>query len=452
MNDQFSIKKANSVAEVFRAVVSKPLSLEDMDQFYCNTDEARGNELGAREELDEIIKGNAFNGGNAHILFVGYRGCGKSTELNHLQKDLMDEYMVLNYSVMTELDPMSINYIELFIVTMEKLFRLAIDQNIPIDRLYIDKIIEWTQTTEVQAINDRHLGIETEVGSDTSFTIPFLQKFFFKMKAAAKASSSFKETVKRNIEPRLSDLIDHCNNLISAIRQELFARGYQDLLVFVEDMDKIPYDRAVDIFFNYANQLTQLKGTVIYTFPVTLYHHIRFGSIRGYFNEVVELPMVKTRLKDDSIYQDGVDTLREILDARINAVIFASPALQEQFILACGGVIRDLFNLLVDASRLADNRKSAIIDEVHFTYAFNKLKKVYDHTIADYKGESGTNYTAQQLYETLANLAKDEDKQPPNNELILMLRQNLCVLSYNGEGWCDVHPAMKAVLKDRKYI
>jgi hypothetical protein len=61
-------------------------------------------------------------------------------------------------------------------------------------------------------------------------------------------------------------------------------------------------------------------------------------------------------------------------------------------------------------------------------------------------------YTAQQLYETLRDLANNADKQPPNNELILLLRQNLCMLSYNGEGWCDVHPAMKAVLKDRKYL
>ena len=452
MDKYIPIQKANTLDDVYGAVMTQPLSIEDMDKFYCDTDEARGAGLGAREELADVIRRNAQNGRDAHILFVGYRGCGKSTELNHLQKDLQKEFMVLNYSVVQELDPQSINYIELFIVTMEKLFSLAIDNNILIEQGYLDKIVTWTKTTEIQNINDRHLGIELEAGSESKFVIPYLQKFFLKMKAAAKASTSFKETVKRNIEPRLSELIEYCNNLLSAIRAQLVSQGKRDLLIFIEDLDKIPYDRAVDIFFNYANQLTQLKATVVYTFPVTLYHHIRFVTIRGCFNEVIELPMVKTRFKDGTVCPEGLDVLRQIVDLRINKSLFASESLLDEFILACGGVIRDLFTLLVDAARLAENRDKATIDETHYAYAFNKLKKVYDNSIADYRDEDGDPHTAVELYNAMVELVGKADKRPTNAKIMLMLRQNLCVLSYNGEGWCDVHPAMKAVLIDRKYL
>ena len=133
------IKKANRVDDIYAAVVARALSISEMAQFYCETDAVRGG-LGARFQLKLKIVQNADSGRNAHFLFVGYRGCGKSTELNHLQKDLQNDYAILNYSVMKELDPQSIQYIELFIVTMERLFKMAADEQLNIDEDFLKKI------------------------------------------------------------------------------------------------------------------------------------------------------------------------------------------------------------------------------------------------------------------------------------------------------------------------
>lgn len=446
------LKKANKIEEIFSAVMTQPISIEDMDQFYCNTDAARNNHS-TRNLLARAIRKNAIIGNNAHILFVGYRGCGKSTELNHLQKDLQGEFMVLNYSVMKELDPQSINYIELFIVTMERLFTLAVDNNLAIEPEFLKKIGHWSQSKEITEIKDKHISAELEVGSETNFVIPYFQKLFIKLKGAAKISKSFKETIKENIEPRLSELIDLCNELISEVRMQLVGKGYKDLLIFVEDLDKIPNDRAQAIFYNYASQLTQLKSPVVYTFPVGLYYNTQFGSIRGYFNNIVELPMVKTHHKDGADYPDGIAILEDIIDKRINPTLFATKAIKDKFIMACGGVIRDLFTMINAASDIAESEGSALINEQHFDYAFRLLKNEYDHTIADYHDNSGKIlYTAKDLNQKMVDLIKSEDKQPDHSDIMLLLRQNLCVLSYNGEGWCDVHPAMKQVLIDRKYL
>jgi len=445
------IKKANTIDEIYGAVLARALTIEEMDQFYCETDAVRS-KTSAKFQLKTIIRQNAIAGNNAHLLFVGYRGCGKSTELNHLQKELQNEYAIINYSVMEELDPQSIQYIELFIVTMEKLFRFAIDNQLDIDTSFLEKIVSWTQTKEINEIKDKHFSLEAEAGIETKLGIPYLQQFFLKLKGAAKASKSFKETIKRTLEPRLSELIKHCNELISEVRIKMMGLGYKDLVIFIEDLDKIPLDVAKILFFNYANQLTQLRATVIYTFPVSLYYNTKFGAIRNYFTEIIELPMVKIRQKDGNPYQEGIGVLKNIVTTRINQSLFANEAVLLKFIMITGGVIRDLFNIINRAAIAALYEERGSINEDHYMTAYYSLKREYNNTIADYKDEEGNIFKASSFYEAMAILAKDLEKKTDNSDIMLLLRQNLCVLSYNGEGWCDVHPILKDELRERHYI
>jgi len=443
------MEKANAVSEVYNAVLARPLEIEEMDEFYCDTDQVRG-VLSARKQLKLKIEQNAVSGKNGHFLFVGYRGCGKSTELNHLQKDLQNDYAILNYSIMEELDPQNIEYIELFIVTMERLFNLAVEQHLQIDQDFLKKIVNWTSTREIQDIKDRHFSVEAETGIEAKAELPYLLKFFFKLKGAAKASKSFKDTIKQTIEPRLSDLIQHCNELISVVRQQMFeSKGKKDLVIFIEDLDKIPLHVAERLFYNYATQLIQLKATVVYTFPVTLYYNIRFGTIGGYF-QTIELPMVKTANKDGSEYTAGINALKAIVNTRINHALFSNDIVLQQFVEKSGGVIRDIFTMLDDAATSAMLNGSAMIRDEDFTYAYNQLKKEYNNTIADYK-EGEVEHTAKDFYETMAELVRSGNKKPDNSAIMMLLRQTLCVLSYNGEGWCDVHPIMKDILAERGY-
>jgi hypothetical protein len=445
------IKKANTIDEVYNALLARPLRVEELDEFYCNTDAVR-NEVSARFQLKLMLQRNAASGRNAHYLFVGYRGCGKSTELNKLQKELDGEYIILNYSVMQELDPQSIEYIELFIVTMQRLFRLADEKDLGIDDAFLRQIENWTQTKEINEIREKHFSADTEAGFNTKLGIPYLQEFFLKLKGAAKASKSFKETIRDTLEPRLADLIRLCNDLISQVRMALADMGYKDLVIIIEDLDKIPLPQAEKLFFSYANQLTQLKATVVYTFPVSLYHNNKFGAVRAYFTDVIELPMIKIALVDGTPYQAGIDVLKAIVDARVNPALFAQESVLLHFISKTGGVIRDLFAMLNDAATATLYAQKTAIDEEHFRFAYNQLKREYSNTIADYMDDKGAiRYRAQEFYDAMAALRSSRDRKPHNSEIMMLLRQNLCVLSYNGEGWCDVHPVMKDVLAEKGY-
>ena len=145
--------------------------------------------------------------------------------------------------------------------------------------------------------------------------------------------------------------------------------------------------------------------------------------------------------------------LESIVNARVNKALFASPDVLPKFISITGGVIRDLFAMLNDAATAAEYRRSAVISDQQYSIAYNTLKREYNNTIADYLNENGTiKYPAADFYKVMADLVNSAEKKPDNSEILMLLRQNLCVLSYNGEGWCDVHPIMKDVLREKGYL
>ena len=78
-----------------------------------------------------------------------------------------------------------------------------------------------------------------------------------------------------------------------------------------------------------------------------------------------------------------------------------------------------------------------------------RLKNDYANTISDNRKVDGNFIAAQDYFNTLVEVATSTTKKPNNTEALLDLRQNLCVLGYNGENWVDVHPLVKDILRDK---
>ncbi len=440
------IEKAASLGKIYQAFRGEPLKIDELAQYYQNLEKGRGG-TSPRRRMARIL-GDTTNV-HERILFTGYKGCGKSTELNHLQQDISTDFLVINFSVMEELDPVHLNYIELFIVIMEKLFSKAEEHELAISEEYLKNIQYWLSSKEIQEIKEKYnIGAEAEAGAEGSMGIPFLQKFFFKFKMTAKSSRSLKETIKTNIEPKLSELISLCNLLITEIKLALPYINRKDLVVIIEDLDKIPIERAKDLFFNYAAQITQLRTNTVFTFPISLYNSIRFNTIKAYFTNPYELPMIKVANKDETDNPEGMDALRSIVAARMDMGLFEQPTILTTMIRDCGGCIRDLFRLIQEAAENALDYIREKITEADRLRAWQTLKKEYEGNIAD-NMVGNTKYPVAGYFDLLVKLAKSKNKKPENTEELLHLRDNLCVLGYNGDGWCDVHPIVKAILKER---
>ena len=441
------MRKAGNLHEIYQAFQGgRPLAIRELDQFYQPTTEARGGN--PRQRMARTLRNNLFT--HQHILFIGYRGCGKSTELNHLQRDLQDEILVINYSVQEELDPMHITYIELFIVNMERLFTTARELKLKINKKYLEAVTEWLVTPEIVEIREKYnIGAEAEIGGGVTASIPFLAEFFGKFKATAKSSRSLKETLKRNVEPRLSDLIQFCNDLIREIKLNLNRIGKKDLLLVIEDLDKIPLDRAESLFFNHTQQLVQIQANVIYTFPVALYFHLRFNTIKPYFSDCRELPMIRVRHKNGDVDQRGVQTMRDIVFARMDESLFSDLGDLNGMIGESGGCLRDLFLMIVEAAENAQDyeRERIVADDCRS--AHQRLKREYENNIADYVLDDKVIVPVENYFEVLVQLANSPEKKVDNTLEALHLRQNLSILGYNGEQWYDVHPIVRTILEER---
>jgi hypothetical protein len=436
--------KAQKLDDVYDNFLQKPLAMDRFEELFVNTDKGRGG-LPAYHSLQRhLVKAPS---GSLNFLFAGHRGCGKSAELTRLQRDIQDQFVVINFSIFEELDIQNINYIELFIVTMEKLFAfIEREKRISIDDQYLEVIQNWLQTREIKQINDKHLGINLESGLKVGVNIPFLAKFFGKFKSAAKSSVTVKETLTKLIEPRLSELIDNCNRLIVEIKTKLPRINKQGLVIIFEDMDKLDIQKGEDIFFNHSKQLKLLKCHTIFTFPLPLLYHIKFRPIKNNFDGTFILPMIKVSEKNGLPFEDGIDAMRAIVRQRMELSLFGNSDILTQMIRTSGGCLIDLFLFIREAAENAFYFERPIITPDDYQAALNHLKNDYYFTIAENR-EKG--FKVEDYYDALKTCAQSDSKEPNTSDIMLDLRYNLSVLSYNGTNWEDVHPVVKMILNEK---
>lgn len=437
---------AKTLDEIYAYFKGTPIDIEEFNLFYTPADKGRGDPVynrlkrGLTREPDGGLK----------ILFAGHKGCGKTTELVRLQRDVADDFIVLNFSVTKELDVLNINYIELFIVAMEKLFEFVDrEPRIKIDDGYLQNIRNWLRTKEIEKVNRKHLGMDIETGVKGGLQIPFLVDFFAKFRAAAKSSISIKETLINQVEPRLSEFILNCNLLINEIKGRMADIGKKGLIIIMEDLDKLDITKGEDIFYNHSIQLTQLNCHCIFTFPIALLYNIRFNAIKNRYDEDYILPMIKVSRKEGGVYEEGVEIMRRIVKQRMSLSLFEDQTILTDMIHYSGGCLWDLFNLIKDASDSAMDFESSVIRRRDFESAYRILKRGYEFTIAE-NSERGV--TVDEYYTALVECATDRTKKPKSTDIMLDLRNNLTVLGYNDTGWSDVHPVVRDILKERGLI
>ena len=415
----------------------KALTGIDFENFYVDISEGRGeNPMG---KIERLLKNSDEN---SHILFAGYTGCGKSTELNKLQKLLELNNLVLNYSVIVELNAQTLNYIELFIVTMEKLFLLAQERKIPISKALLSTIQDWSSNTDLQKIKSFTSGLEVEAGVETNISIPFFLKFFGGIKGGMKYNSD-------NKEPRLSEFVGLCNALIWEIRKYAVSHLHLNgLVIIVEDLDKVPLEFAEKVFFDNTSILSSLQAHIIYTLPIAIRYHYKSKVLGTYF-QIYDLKMVKVKNKDGQPFEKGRNLLFELVQKRLPDTLFESRNLILKFIDLSGGCIRDIFMMLNNAANAALDRGETRIEESHFNIAKNAIITDYRNTIAEKVVEGHVRVKVKEYYDILVELSSNANKQVENTEASLDLRYSQCILGYNGEDWVDLHPAVRHIVEER---
>ncbi len=444
-----NIKMAQNLEEFELSLDINPLDDTNYVDYYVDTTAGRGG-----NPTNTVIRQFNFNKTkNFKTLYSGFKGCGKSTELLRLKRELEKDFVIDIFSVRDKLDPNKITISELLIaITADLLYFVQKNlDSIQLSKELLTKLENWTAKTVRETIDYNYAERETGAGVDVNVGLGKIVNFFAKLHFDFKSGRQFKEITSLEVDKTsLPDLILHCNLIVGEIKGQLHKINKSNIIIIVEDLEKVRLDISKELFFNYAKQITSINCSFIYTYPISLVFNPRYSIIIQEFDSSLILPMIKVHDKVWQDYEPGINDLLNILHRRIDSSRdLVSPELLKQFIRMSGGSLRDLFRMLNLASQNALNVNHQHIEEQNYITSVNMMKSGYSNSIA-YNEENGI--TPQEYYDLLIKCYNDKEKKPLNDRGMLDLRHNMCVLGYNSENWFDVHPLVKEILLEKKMI
>jgi len=389
---------------------------------------------------------------NLKILFPGFKGCGKSTELLRLKRELDNDFLIKIFAVRERLDPNNFTISEILITMMIDLFNFVNEnfKQIKLSKKLLLNLENWTNSIYKEEIKYRYYQGKMEAGVEIKSGFGKILNVFAKLGLDFNAGRKFKEITKKEVNQTLSELTLNCNLLIFEIKNQLHKINKKNIIFIIEDLEKVMLEIADDIFYHYSKQLTDVVCSIIYTFPISLVFSEKYTIILNEFEESLTLPMIKVHDKTGKDHKPGIDSIVKIIYRRIDREKnLISRNLLKEFVRMSGGCLRDLFRMLKLAAGSAISRGKKKIEKIDFNYSINKLKNDYYNTIS-YNERTGM--TAADYYEILANCCKNQDKKPIDVKGLMDLKHNLCILGYNGESWYDVHPIVKELLKEKNLI
>jgi hypothetical protein len=165
------------------------------------------------------------------LLFSGHLGSGKSTELLRLCEQIknsptdrlfpiyMDASKYINYQ--------DVEITEILLALVSSVAEtLKQEENIDLEPPYLKKL--FGELKDI-ALSD----VELE---KAEFSIDKFAKFIFKLK---QADNSTRKEVRSRLKPKLSTFLDEINLILSQARVELMKRGYRDLVLIIDNLEKI---------------------------------------------------------------------------------------------------------------------------------------------------------------------------------------------------------------------
>lgn len=264
------------------------------------------------------------------FLFTGHSGCGKSSELKRLSRELK------SHSEDSRFFPLFINvdeYLDRFDVTItDVLLAVATEaadilqntENINLKGNYFQKFFEKLKEAAFT---------EWEV-SDIEVGLPYgLPKVGIKRLAKDETA---RDKVRTALKADTYLLLQEINTLLREARKQvknLSAHGttqnYNDIVIILDNLEKIQkFDKqetslnsAKRLFFDYSPQLTGIESHIIYTVSIDLMRSNDAQRLRWLYDKSFVLPMVKIFQRDGKTeFAEGIKAMKGILEKRLGDI------------------------------------------------------------------------------------------------------------------------------------
>jgi len=423
------VKPAETLKEAYQAADPRPLA--SGDPYFVDLTEARDSK--ATDHLKRMIE-NSKEGHCAAIAFSGHRGSGKSTELRRLEKELAGSCYTFYLDVNEFLDAADVDYTDLFLLLSRLLLEELRSDGVVLDAALLKAVEEWFKlvTKETEETLKLSAGVATEAKAGAE--IPFIARLLAKLTADVKVGSSQKTNTRVELDRYFSGLLKNTNLLLKAASEALGrANKPTQVLMLVDNLDRIPPKKGEELFFSHGSQLQDLDCHAVYTISIdNFYSHKGIGNV---FPNHEILPNVKIRMGKASRERrpPAFAALRAVVAKRINTdKLFDRPDLADTLIDLSGGSVRQLIRLLRESvlSAQSDGREKLDLSSVHG--AARALRLDFERILEP------------DDYALLAQTAKSN--RISKDHRYMRLLANMAVLEYNGTDlWHDINPLIEPI-------
>ncbi|MCP4137175.1 MAG: hypothetical protein GY754_39770 [bacterium] len=422
------ISRASNIEDVLGIMGLEQLTGRRFDKFYVDTDEIRGKNTIL--SLERTLK-NPLNP-YSKLLFSGFTGSGKTTELIKLCYELEDTFNIIIFSVLLlKIDNITIEAL-LFQIVEDLLNSLVLNELVEEKDEMLESILrnisKWCSETKIISEEEEKKSYTLSGGAG----VDFFKQLFLKAKIDAGSIGSTKVHSSRIEENKINDLIFECNKIFAYIK----SKTGKETLVIVDDFEKIPFLKSRDFYTGNAAFIRMFRCSMLLTIPVELVYHPDFSLIEGVFGNAQILPMIKIKDKKGKVYKPGKDLFIDILEHRIDLSLFEDECYKDA-VKYSGGSIRELFGIVRQAALI---ERSQIITKKSMKKSILDHKDIFASRIQERHDE--IKITFDEYLDVLFEIHDGKKEEPKRSVALLDLLRIRAVMKYNDEGFYDIHPLL----------
>lgn len=307
------------IQRIYALFDAAPLTADKMEDLYVDLDDLRGVEQGNADVVERMSRKIFLAEGKPTCqVLAGHKGSGKSTELRRMQHDLEShdtkKMFVVFCEVDEDIDRNDVDFPDLLVAIVRQLAS------------QLKKRCEITLKSGL--FKHRFERVKNFLGSEVEIDKLGLETGLVSLGLTIKGSPDARAEIRKLMEPDTGNLLHAANDVISQAVSELSEKGYQGLVILVDDLDKMTVRPHADagcsteeyLFVKRAAQLTGFNCHVVYSMPISLaYSHQNANIKASYGGHVPLVPMTKiaTRPPTSIPHTPGVEKFRQIIERRL---------------------------------------------------------------------------------------------------------------------------------------
>lgn len=414
-------QKAKTLLDVRRQAQLEPLPADDAR--YVPLDAVRGQHV-----VKRFLKLLEDDSKCMHIAYAGHRGCGKTTELFRLKKEVERTNIYCAYlDAHPELIMGDLEYTDVLLYIAQKIIEDVTNSNVSLNTGVLKAVEDYfTEVTKITR-NEIKKEVSLHASAEAAAGIPWLGKLLAGINARIAGSSAAATELRTRLKRRPDHLIDAVNQLLGHVSEQLGKTGKSRLLLILDSLDRLQPKVIEQAVLREARLIAQLKINLILTVPLAAIYMPGGETLADQGVTPLTLPMVAVRDRDqpwNQVNTAHVAKLSELISTRVDvATVFQDPAIIREMVLLSGGSFRELFDLLAESAMAADETP---ITHAHFETAARQVWNAFKAPL--------------QFDDRDLLLEIHREKAVDHREKTFRLLFHRFALEYNGHGWADVHP------------